>query len=102
MSPARSADRRVFVDTSAYFATVNTRDSDHDGVSALLRTLVADRRRLITTNFVLAELHALLLNRVNRAVALQALQAIDASQVTTIVRVGQPFRSAQLVACSTR
>ncbi|HET9016730.1 MAG TPA: PIN domain-containing protein [Thermomicrobiaceae bacterium] len=89
MSGVSGSGRRVFVDTSAYFAAVNTRDADHADVSALLRALVAERLRLITTNFVLAEVHALLLNRVSRAVALSALRAIEASDLTTIVRVAQ-------------
>ena len=79
--------RRVFVDTSAYFATANRRDAHHAQASALLQQLVAERRRLFTTNFILAELHALLLTRVNRAVAVQVLTEIDASQATTVVRV---------------
>jgi uncharacterized protein len=49
--------------------------------------LVAERVRQITTNFVLAELHALLLTRLDRHVAARVLAEMDASQATTIVRV---------------
>ena len=45
------------------------------------------RRRLVTTNFVLAELHALLLTRLDRRVAARVLAEVDASALTTIVRV---------------
>ncbi len=79
--------RRIFVDTSAYFVLANRRDASHQSASALLHQLVAERRRLFTTNFVLAELHALLLARINRAVAAQVLAQIDTSQATTVVRV---------------
>ena len=84
-APAR-ADR-VFVDTSAYFAVANRRDASHDPASALMRRLVAERRRLFTTNFVLAELHALLLTRLDRRVAAQVLGEVHASKLTTVVRV---------------
>jgi predicted nucleic acid-binding protein len=52
-----------------------------------MEQLVAERRRLFTTNFILAELHALLLTRANRHLAATVLREIDTSQVTTIVRV---------------
>ena len=77
----------MFVDTSAYFAAVNRRDVHHEAVSRIMTQAVAARARLITTNFVLAELHALLLTRVNRQVAARVLAEIDTSELTTIVRV---------------
>ena len=49
----------------------------------------AEQYRFVTTNFTLAELHALLLSRVNRQVALATLKQIDTSGITTIVRVRQ-------------
>ena len=49
---------------------------------------VGARRRLVTTNFVLAELHALLLTRLDRRVAARVLEEVDASnRPTTVVRV---------------
>ncbi len=78
---------RVFVDTSAYFVLVNRRDTSHSNASTMMIRLVAERRRLFTTNFTLAELHALVLTRINRTVAARVLTEIDASQATTVVRV---------------
>jgi predicted nucleic acid-binding protein len=83
--PARPG--RVFVDTSAYFAAVNRRDASHEPVATLMQELVAARRRLVTTNFVLAELHALLLTRLDRRVAARVLAEVEASDLTAIVRV---------------
>lgn len=77
----------VSVDTSAYFAATNRRDADHRPVSALMRQLVDGRRQLVTTNFVLAELHALLLTRVDRRIAAQVLAEVDATELTTVERV---------------
>lgn len=83
----RPGARRVFVDTSAYFAVANRRDATHERAAALMRWLAAERRRLFTTNFVLAELHALLLTRLDRHVAARVLAEVDASDLTTVVRV---------------
>lgn len=86
-APSPEHARRVFVDTSAYFAAANRRDATHREASATLNRLVAQRRRLFTTNFILAELHALLLTRINREIAARVLFDIDSSAATTIVRV---------------
>lgn len=87
MSRAGSTRRRVFVDTSAFFIIANRRDADHQNGAAVLRQLLRERSQLITTNFIMAELHALLLTRINRAVALATLQELYSSQTTTIARV---------------
>ncbi|MDQ3548539.1 MAG: PIN domain-containing protein [Chloroflexota bacterium] len=79
--------RRIFLDTSAFFALASPRDEHSSVAHALLRRLVDERCELVTTNFVLAELHALLLKRVNRFVALQTLLAFDRSDTTTVTRV---------------
>jgi len=79
-------NRRVFVDTSAYFALADRRSASHRAMDAIVRRLITERWRLFTSNFVLAETHALLLSRIDHAIALQVLLAIDSS-TTTIVRV---------------
>ncbi|HVX28934.1 MAG TPA: PIN domain-containing protein [Nitrolancea sp.] len=88
MSRASSRDL-VCVDTSAYFSVANIRDVNHHAARSILVDLVANRRRFVTTNFILAELHALLLTRINRSVAIQVLHEIDASQDTTVERVSE-------------
>jgi predicted nucleic acid-binding protein len=79
------ADPRVFVDTSAYYAAVDRRDAGHAAAAATMRELVAERRRLVTTNAALFELHGLLVNRLDRQIALATVSELRASQ--TIVRV---------------
>ena len=86
MSRGAFSDNHVFVDTSAFFAISNQRDSSHENATAILRQLIQARSQLVTTNFIVAELHALLLARGNRAVALAALALYD-DQAITIVRV---------------
>ena len=62
-TPARFALRRVFVDTSAYYALTDADETDHAAVRSVQAQLIDERRPLFTTNFVLAETHALLLAR---------------------------------------
>jgi len=78
--------RRVFVDSAGYFAAASQRDAHHAEARETLRNVLAHRRRLFTTNFILAEVHALLLNRVNRSLAASVLFEIDNSAATTVVR----------------
>ena len=85
IDPSRIAGRRVFVDTSAYFALFNDRDVDHGRIAAAVRRLSRERAQVFTTNFVLTETHALVLRRLGRAIAVRVLDAPDASS-TVIVR----------------
>ena len=76
----------ALVDRSAYFALAYSRESNHAAARAIADRLARERWRLFTTNFILAETHALILTRLNRAVALQVLTQIDQSP-TTIIRI---------------
>ncbi len=78
--------RRVFIDTSANYALASPQDINASAARAISDRLKAERWRLFTTNFILAETHALLLARRDRGVALRVLQEITNSS-TVIVRV---------------
>lgn len=86
MVPARESESWAFVDTGAYFALSFVGDENHQIARSLYQRAVDERRQLVTTNFVLAETHALLLNRLNREIALRVLESIDRSSAR-IVRV---------------
>jgi predicted nucleic acid-binding protein len=73
------------VDTSAMYAMLDASERDHAEARAIVARLARERWRLFTTNYIVAEIHALVLVRVNRAVAERALNELDASP-TTIVR----------------
>lgn len=75
----------VFADTSGLFALAVRRDQYYEAAQELQHTFIGARTTLVTTNFVLAELHALMLTRVGIAEANKLLAAIDQSR-TTIVR----------------
>jgi uncharacterized protein len=81
-------DRAVFVDTSGFVALFANRDSLHTNARAMQARLIRGRQQLVTTNFVLSEMHALLLARVGRDIAMRSLIGIDRSD-TVVVRVGE-------------
>jgi predicted nucleic acid-binding protein len=93
-----ATDRRIFVDSSAYYAAVDRRDASHPAVAVAMRRLVAEGRRLTTTNAVLFELHGLLLNRLGRQVALDVLVELRASQTVVRVRERDEARAEQILA----
>ncbi len=97
MSLSRS-DQRIFVDSSAYYATIDRRDADHAPAAATMQRLARERRTLVTTNAVLFELHALLVNRVNRKTAWDALVALRASQTIVRVRSADERRAEEILA----
>jgi predicted nucleic acid-binding protein len=64
------------VDTGGFYAVLNRRDAFHREASRLFRRARRDHWCLFTTNFVLAESHALILARMGRDRAWNFLQAI--------------------------
>ena len=56
--------RRLFIDTSAYFALADKRDENHEAAAHFIYQLIRERTELLTTNYIVAETHTLLLNRI--------------------------------------
>jgi uncharacterized protein len=83
-----TTDRDVFVDTSAYYALADPGDANHAAARRIVDRLAGQTVRLRTTNCVIAESHALLLNRLGRAVALRLLDGIYRG-ATIVERVTQ-------------
>ena|SRR5579883_1960494 len=85
-SGASRYPRRVFVDSSAYYASSVARDTNYDAAQAILRASVRRDVAMVTTRYIVAESHALIVNRLRdtrRAAAL--LYRIEASASTTVV-----------------
>ena len=61
------ASPELFVDTSAWFPLLLSRHPQHAHLAGIIRGRVAAGERMVTTNLVLAETHALLLYRGHRA-----------------------------------
>ena len=79
---------RVFVDTGGFYAALNRRDALHRDAARLFRRARRDHWFLFTTNFVLAESHALILARMGRGRAWNFLQAIVTGS-TNLIRADE-------------
>ena len=79
---------KVFIDTGAFGAITLFDDEHHHDAHAMLQRLTEQRWRFFTTNFVVAETHALILTRAGRTAAREAIRIIDQGS-TTIVRVSE-------------
>lgn len=64
------------MDTSAWYALVDTRERERPRVASALRGAIENRYRVVTTNLIVAETHALLLRRFSHDVALAFLREI--------------------------
>lgn len=76
---------RVFIDTSAYYALTDKNDDDNKRAVEIARRLGSSPVRLFTTNYIVVELHALVLSRFNSARALQVINDVERS-IVNIVR----------------
>ena len=79
-----SQARRALVDASAYFALLDHDDANHAQARSISHHLIAEGWRLFTTSFVLAETHALLLNRLSQAIATRFLREMEHSPTTLV------------------
>ncbi len=79
-----TGDRRVFVDTSAYYGLVDRTDNNHPDAVTISNQLTAGRYHQLTTEFVIAELHALVLGRLGRDTALKVLDELEQSSTEII------------------
>jgi predicted nucleic acid-binding protein len=66
----------VFVDTSAWYPLLLRTHPDHARLAAQLRALVKRGRRVVTTNLVVAETHALTMRRIGSAPALAFVRTV--------------------------
>jgi uncharacterized protein len=82
----------VFADASGLFALAVRRDQRFAAANELHQSFIAADTQLLTTNFVVAELHALMLTRVGSHVANMLLTAIDSSR-TIVVRADESDES---------
>jgi predicted nucleic acid-binding protein len=74
--PSARVAGRIFVDTAAFYGLADPGDSCHPAAVALARQLSTAPVQLVTTNFVVAETHALLLIRQGYATALRFLDEL--------------------------
>lgn len=87
-SPSSFTARRAFVDSSGYYAVIDRDDDAHADVMRELARLEREHWRLVTSNYVIAETHALVLNRVGRTPALTFLRSF-ATRRTEVIRIDE-------------
>jgi len=80
----------LFVDTSAWYPLADTGHPDHAVLTSAMSARIRDGARIVTTNLVVAETHALLLRRGGRAPALRFLQEVLREPV--VVETSTPER----------
>ena len=86
MIDASRLPSRIFVDSGALFPIFNPRDAHHAEAQLILKNALSVRNTLVTSNFVIAETHALMLARVGRERAFRFLRGLERS-ATVIERV---------------
>ena len=87
----------LFVDSSAFLAVASTRDAAHERARRVHARVTADGWRLVTTTYVVAELHALALSRLNARFALDLIERVEQGNVV-VVRVREAdWRQAWLI-----
>jgi predicted nucleic acid-binding protein len=71
----------VLLDTSGLVAGIDRADSNHARAIAIRNGLLARRWRVMMTSFILAETHALLLNRLSRQSAVNFLRDMESGVI---------------------
>jgi uncharacterized protein len=84
---AQSYPRAVFTDTSGFFALIDEHDRNHARARAVFDVLARARSQMVLTNFVRAETHALILNRLGHHLADRFLTQLERGPTTTLIRV---------------
>jgi uncharacterized protein len=82
------ASREVFVDTSGFYALVDRKDAHHPAARTIVEDLLRGGRRLIATDYVLAETVNLANARSGTRVAVRVLDLIEQSAGIRIEWIG--------------
>jgi len=69
----------LFIDTSGWYVLALSSAPQHRKASEALRSRIKKGGRVVTTNLIIAETHALLLRRINRNVALTFVREVRRS-----------------------
>ncbi|MEX2238083.1 MAG: PIN domain-containing protein [Dehalococcoidia bacterium] len=77
-------ERRVFIDSSAFYALLERDDEQHWTATAIAARLESTRASLFTTNFVIAESHGLFLSRSGRRSAREYLASTEDSKIEVV------------------
>ena len=88
--------QEIFLDTSGWFAALDFRSPEHSDLSQRYRTLITEAQRFLTTNLVVAEMHALLSRRVGIETGLSFLEQLYREPTHEIRFVTRPMERAAI------
>lgn len=71
----------AFVDSSAFYALLDHDDANHKIAKQLFEKTLREKRPLLTSNFVIAETHALTLHRLGREAAIVSVKVSNLRQL---------------------
>lgn len=80
---------RIFVDTSAWYALVDSKDPDHSSASSFLNK---NKLLLVTSDYIFAETLNLVKNRLGQAVAVKLGEKIKASSISQIMELTKELK----------
>ena len=86
----------VFLDTSGWLAALNPREAEHEASLAVYRACIEGRRRLVTTNLVLAEMQILVSRARSGAEALRFLDIVYSDPTHEVVHVTRALERAAI------
>lgn len=86
--------RRVFVDTSAWYAVADRGDANHLLAGRLFTSLIAEKAQLVTTNYVVSETYTLLRVRLGAEAAHAFLRSVRASMQAQRIFVQSEWEAA--------
>jgi len=76
----------IFLDTAGWFAAINHKDPGHQrAADSYTQWLAHERRRLVTTNLIVAEMHVLLARRLGVAAGVAFLDGVYADPLHEVV-----------------
>src|SRR5687768_15127770 len=86
--------RAVFIDTSAFYASLDRREGTHRSALQVFNWIAQERIVPYTTNFVMAECHALIVSRLGQSAGVDFVDMIERGVVELEwVSVEEEFRA---------
>jgi len=80
-------DKSVFVDTGAWFATIDYTDQNYESASRYIKDLHEQQTRLITSDLVINETVMLLARKISKEAAIAFVKAIHRDQSVQVIYV---------------
>ena len=93
----RLSGRALFVDSSGFFAAATRSDPNHTTARRTLERAANESTTLITTNYIIAEAHALFLSKAGRDAGLRFLRGLEESSLRIVRATVEDEASARAI-----